>query len=101
MKADRTYVDDSYLNAVTYASFNIHKTSNELAGSINRIDEIVASNVVLALKGNNYNNIINNVYDDDLIVTGKLTVGKLEVTNLGIVYEDTDGADVNSDINPM
>ena len=30
------------------------------------------------------------MYDNDLVVTGKLTVSMLEVTNLGIVYEVSD-----------
>jgi hypothetical protein len=41
--------------------------------------------------------IVNNVYDNNLVVTGKLTVSRLEVTDLQLVYEE-DGNSLNTDL---
>jgi hypothetical protein len=41
--------------------------------------------------------IVNNVYDNNLVITGKLTVSRLEVTDLQLVYEE-DGNSLNTDL---
>jgi hypothetical protein len=93
----KSYVDFVASNIVKEQYFGINdellqNMSNEFAEAIRGI------HVDRLVDGVNKKFIVNNVYDDDLIVTGKMTVSMLEVTDLGMVYESGDGNVVNSDI---
>jgi hypothetical protein len=70
----------------------------ELSNSVLQVVENIQSDQIKEVEGAHQRFIVDNVYDNDLIVTGKLTVSSLEVTDLGMVYESGDGTTVNSDI---
>jgi hypothetical protein len=54
-------------------------------------------NTDLVSEGIHNRYIIDNVYDHDMTITGKLTVSMLEVTDLDVVYE-SNGATTNTDL---
>jgi hypothetical protein len=130
--SNQEYADSLYMDAITFTSFKVAITSNEISNRISYIiDDVqqyvtkeifstlnlsnIDCNVLLQgfttldrristlttdqIRPGIHNTfIIDNVYDHDLTVTGKLTVSMLEVTDLGMVYEAADGSMINSDI---
>jgi gas vesicle protein len=102
----------------------IHNTSNELGNTIQSTSNVISeritdiyidsSNYILSTsnmislrisdlntdlvsEGIHNRYIIDNVYDHDMTITGKLTVSMLEVTDLDVVYE-SNGATTNTDL---
>ena len=73
------------------ASNYILNTSNIISSRITDL------NTDLIPEGIHNKYIIDNVYDNNMTITGKLTVSMLEVTDLDVVYE-SNGATTNSDL---
>ena len=92
---DSNVVNSDIKGYVSYVASNIYNNLYDGVnnGSIANISNIVRSLTTDDIKNTGQHNrfIVNNVYDDDLTVVGKLTVQMLEVTDLGVVIETDDG----------
>jgi hypothetical protein len=74
------------------------ETSNYILNNSNIIStRITDLNTDIISEGIHNKYIIDNVYDNNMTITGKLTVSMLEVTDLDVVYE-SNGESTNSDL---
>jgi hypothetical protein len=114
-----TQVSAKYVDAIAFSTLKNLTTSNEISSRLtdltteidrissnifdcNIINRILAGftnfNIDTIQSGVHNKFIIDNVYDNDLTITGKLTVGSLEVIDLGLSYESIDGTTINADL---
>ncbi|WP_396190108.1 hypothetical protein, partial [Flavobacterium sp.] len=87
--------NDDVLQDVNNINGSLTKRLEELADAIER--RINSLNTDLVKEGLHHKYIIDNVYDNNLVVTGKLTASMLEITDLEMTYEE-DGKSINADL---
>jgi gas vesicle protein len=79
-------------------SFTEFNTCNYILNTSNTISSRISDlNTDLVSQGIHNKYIVDNVYDNNMTITGKLTVSMLEVTDLDVVYE-SEGTTINSDL---
>ena len=79
-------------------SFTELNTCNYILNTSNTISSRISDlNTDLVSQGIHNKYIVDNVYDNNMTITGKLTVSLLEVTDMDVVYE-SEGTTINSDL---
>jgi hypothetical protein len=87
--------NEDIMQDVNNINGTLTKRLEELADAIER--RINSLNTDLVKEGVHHKYIIDNVYDNNLVVTGKLTASMLEITDLEMTYEE-DGKSINADL---
>jgi hypothetical protein len=84
-------ISDRITGIDMYTSNYVLSTSNVISTRISLL------NTDLVPEGIHNKYIVDNVYDNNMTITGKLTVSMLEVSDLDVVYE-SNGATTNTDL---